>query len=58
MATKSRKVTLRQGKITKNKVRFEEDAEWNDQLVGAIYLPKELLGDPYPSKVEVTIEWV
>jgi hypothetical protein len=48
--------TFKLEKETKNTVRYTEEAEGRDPVVGMVYVNKYELGEPYPNRIRVTIE--
>ena len=48
--------TFKINKETKNKIRYEEEAEERRPIVDMVYVDKYALSKPYPKKIRVTIE--
>jgi hypothetical protein len=48
--------TFKLEKETKNKVRYAEEAEDRQPVVGTVYIDKYELPKPFPEKIRVTIE--
>jgi hypothetical protein len=45
-----------QEKETKGAVRYVEDGEREERAIGTLYLRKDALKAPYPTRLEVTVE--
>jgi len=56
MATKLDTIHFTMERETKNTVRYHEDGDPNQHVVGVLYVQKTALVQPWPQKLTMTVE--